>query len=106
MNNTINTRSRRQYMASIPSDEIVTAAKDLTGKAYILLMYYYSKGDNWTWVDENMASDLGFTIRKIREYRNELIAKDYLLVFKGTITNVIIGREAVMKFKGMNHEED
>lgn len=87
-------------MASIPSDEIITAYKDLSSKAYALLMYYYSKGDNWEWHDQNMAQDLCMTVRKIKEYRRELINKDYLLVFTGVITNVLIGREAVMKFKG------
>lgn len=92
-------------MASIPSDEIVTASKDLSSKAYVLLMYYYSKGDNWSWIDENISNDLGITTRKVKEYRRELVEKDYLLVFKGTITNVLIGREAVMKFKGRQDEE-
>jgi hypothetical protein len=91
-------------MAHIPSDELVTAAKDLSHKAYVLLMYYYSKGETWEWSDDEMSKNLGMNIRKIKEYRSELIKKDYLMIIKGGITNVFIGREAVMKFKNNTPE--
>ncbi len=92
-------------MAHIPSDELATAHKDLSAKAYVLLMYYYSKGDRWEWIDDNMARDLDMTIRKLREYRNELIKSDYLYIVKGPINNVFIGRQAVMDFKHPDHDK-
>ena len=91
-------------MSNIPSDELVTAAKDLSSKAYVMLMYYYSKHGHWTWHDQVMADELGFSIRQVKEYRRELINKDYLLVLKGSVSNVFIGREAVMKFKNIKEE--
>jgi len=99
MKNTINTKSRRKYMAQIPSDELVLAQRDLSAKAFGLLMYYYSKGSNWEWIDDVISKDLDMTVRKVKEYRRELINKNYLLVFSGPISNVFIGRQAVMDFK-------
>ena len=86
-------------MARVPAHELVTAQKDLSAKAFGLLMYYYSKGDYWDWNDDVIAAELGMTDRKVREYRAELVKKDYLLILKGAVTNVFIGRTAVMNFK-------
>ena len=91
-------------MAQIPSDELVTAQHDLSNGAYKLLMYYYSKGDRWTWEEESMCKDLSISIRMLREYRNELIKMEYLYIAKGEITNVFIGRESVMKWKSPEDE--
>ena len=86
-------------MSQIPSDELATAHKDLSPKAYVLLMYYYSKGTTWEWIDKNMAKDLSMSTRTLKLYRNELITKDYLFIVKGEINNVFIGRQAVMDWK-------
>ena len=86
-------------MAHIPSDELVTAQHDLSNGAYKLLMYYYSKGDKWSWIDKVMMEDLGISKRMLNEYRNELIRMEYILIVKGGITNCFIGRQAVMDWK-------
>ena len=87
-------------MAQIPSDELVTAQHDLTSKAFGLLMYYYSKGTKWEWKDEVIAKDLTMTERKVKEYRAELISKEYLYVVRGkNLDNYFIGRQAVMDWK-------
>ena len=100
MSKAMNTKSRRPYMAQIPSDELVTAQHDLTNGAYKLLMYYYSKGVKWEWKDEVMSIDLGISERMLKEYRNELISTEYLFIAKGkTIDNYFIGRQAVMDWK-------
>ena len=99
MKTVINTKSKDKYMARIPANELVTAQKDLSAKAFGLLMYYYSKSDNWEWKDSVIASDMIMTERKVKEYRIELIKKDYLYIVKGSITNVFIGRQAVTDFK-------
>ena len=106
MKATINTKSKGKFMARIPSDELITAGKDLSPKAYQLLMYYYSKGDRWDWDDKQMAKEMETSIRRIREVRSELEHKDYLLIIKGSITNVFIGREAVMDFKQPRDNDD
>jgi len=93
-------------MAQIPADELVTSQKDLSNGAYKLLMYYYSKGKNWDWVDEKMADDMGISIRMLREYRMELVNKDYLFIVKGVIDNVFIGRQAVMDWKSPSPLDD
>ena len=92
-------------MASIPSHELVTAQKDLSPRAFGLLMYYYSKGDHWDWVDSVISDEMNMSVRSIKDYRNELIKMDYLYVVKGLITNVFIGRKAVMDFKSPPKQE-
>lgn len=91
--------SRRQYMTSIPQEELLTSMKDLTPKAYQLLMYYYSKQSGWEFDDSEMSSVLGISERMVKEYRNELIHKEYLYIVKGTITNIFVGRKSVSEFK-------
>ena len=86
-------------MARIPSDELVTAQKDLSARAFGLLMYYYSKGPHHQWRDEEISEDLNLSMRKVKEYRRELINMDYLYITKGEVTNVFIGRQAVMEWK-------
>lgn len=86
-------------MAYIPADELVTAQLDLSNNAYKLLMYYYSKGDRWEWKDNEISEALKMSVRKVREYRSELVRMEYLHVVKGPITHVFIGRQAVMDWK-------
>lgn len=93
-------------MAQIPADELITAQHDLSNGAYKLLMYYYSKGDKWEWQDEVMSKDLSISIRMLKEYRSELIRSEYLYIAKGEITNVFIGRQAVMDWKGPYDETE
>ena len=83
-------------MAHIPSDELIIAPKQLSSPAFRLLMYYYSKGSTWSWNDDNIAIELETNIRGIRRSRKELIDKKYLLIIKGTVTIVFVGKQAVL----------
>jgi len=86
-------------MATMPSDEVITAMKDLSNNGYKLLTYYYSKGDTWDWDSKHMCQELDVSSRTLVETTKELVDKEYLLIFKGTksnpMTNVFIGRDAV-----------
>ncbi len=107
MKKTINTKSQSKHTAKIPVDEIIEAQKVLSGKAYVLLTYYYSKGNYWNWQDKKITEELGWTERQIKDYRNELIKNKYLLIFKANIINVFIGKDAVMNFiDNINAEGD
>ena len=106
MNHTINTKTKEGYMASIPSGELVSSQKDLTNGGYKLLMYYYSKGNHWDWKDDVICKDMDISDRMLKEYRNELVKKDYLLIVKGQINNVFIGRLAVAKIKNPPKDEE
>ena len=100
MKRTMNTHSRRKYMAQIPSDELITAQHDLGNNAYKLLMYYYSKGTKWNWCDDNMIKDLGWSKRTLADCRNELIKQEYLYIEPGKHTDLyFIGRQAVNEWK-------
>ena len=73
--------SKGQFMTKIPQDEALTAIKDLTPKAYQLLIYYYSKASGWEFNDEEIADTLGTTERMIKKYRKEiLIDLNYLWI--------------------------
>jgi len=98
--------SRGGYMTTIPQDEALTAIKDLSPKAYQLLIYYYSKNDGWNFDDEEIADTLATTARMIKQYRKELIDKEYLWIIKGELTVYFVGRKAVYDFKyeEMNNE--
>jgi len=102
LKDTINTPSKRKYMSHIPSDELVSAPKLLSGPAFRLLMYYYSKGSTWSWDDDNMARELETNVREIKRSRKELVDKEFLLIVKGTITNVFIGRQSVQEWLGVD----
>ena len=91
--------SRGQYMTTVPQNEIITAIKDLTPKAYQMLMYYYSKADGWNFSDTEMADTLDTTERMIKAYRKELVDKEYLWIIPGTLTVYFVGRKAVYDFK-------
>jgi len=86
-------------MTKIPQDEALTAMKDLTPKAYQLLIYYYSKVDGWRFEDKEIAETLGTTERMIKKYRKELIDLDYLWIMRGDLTVYFVGRKAVYDFK-------
>jgi helix-turn-helix protein len=105
---TIIEKSRGKFMASIPTDEMIYAMKDLSPKAYQLLMYYYTKGNGWVFNDAEMADTLGIGERMLNEYRRELVSKKYLLIIKGKVTLYFVGRSSVMDFEspdvGVCHE--
>jgi len=85
-------------MTKIPQDEAITAIKDLTPKAYQLLIYYYSKNDGWNFEDKEIADTLDTTERMIKKYRKELIDKEYLWIMKGELSVYFVGRKAVYDF--------
>ena len=64
--------SRRKFMASIPSDEIVIAARELSPKAYQLLMYYYSKSDGWKFDDDEIAKSLGIGANMLYRWKQDI----------------------------------
>ena len=89
-------------MSHIPSEELIAAPKLLSAPAFRLLMYYYSKGRYWSWDDHNMAIELDTNIREIKRSRKELIDNQFLLIVPGKITNVFIGKQAVLDWLGLD----
>ena len=91
--------SKGGYMTKIPQEEALMAMKDLTPKAYQLLIYYYSKTSGWKFSDKEIADTLDTTERMIKKYRKELIDLNYLWIMKGDLTVYFVGRSAVYDFK-------
>ena len=92
--------SQHPYRCRIPTNEAIDAMKDLSSGAFKLLIYYYSKSTGWNFNDEEIASTLGISVRRLGELKKELTDKDYLLVENGrNIDNYFIGRQAVRQWK-------
>ena len=87
--------SKEIYNTSIPSNELLVAMKDLSTGAYKLLMYYYSKRTGWQYNDDEIASVIDVTPRRVKELRKELIDMKYLLIVRGTVDLYFVGRKAV-----------
>ena len=87
-----------QYTCRIPTDEAITAMKDLSSGAYKLLIYYYSKSTGWSFNDQDIADTLGVSIRRLKELHKELKDKGYLLILKGEVNNYFVGRKAVLQW--------
>ncbi len=85
--------------ASIPTDELITAMKDLSTGAYKLLMYYYSRKTGWNFSDREIANTIDVSERRLKELRKELIDGKYLLILKGGIDNYFVGRNAVQEWE-------
>ena len=99
--------SRSKYMTSIPQDEALLAIKDLTPKAYQLLIYYYSKQSGWNFDEKEMAETVDIpNTRALKKYRKELIDKEYLFITGSNPTVYFIGRKAVWEFKYEPDEVD
>jgi helix-turn-helix protein len=97
---TIVMHSRDAYVCRIPTEEALTAMKELTDTAYKLLIYYYSKSTGWNFSDLEIGRVLGVTERTVQTARKELVDKEYLLVEKGkNIDNYFIGKRAVFEWK-------
>ena len=97
------------YRCRIPTEEAITAMKDLTANAYKLLIYYYSKSTGWKFDDAEMAETIGVTDRTLKDCKRELINKGYLYIEKGTtIDNYFIGKQAVFAWKNpdLNKKEE
>ena len=93
-------------MARIPQKELTVAMTDLSGGAYRLLMYYYSKRDGWVFNDENIALTIDTSVRQVKKFRKELIDKEYLLIQIGEVNVYFIGKLAVDKFINEVTEEE
>ena len=92
--------STANYTTRVPQDEALIAMKDLTPKAYQLLIYYYSKQDGWNFDDDEIGAVLDTTERQVKVYRRELVSKEYLWYQKGGgLTIFFVGRRAVHDFK-------
>lgn len=88
-----------QFTCRIPTDEAMTAMKDLSSGAYKLLIYYYSKSTGWNFQDVEIANTVGVAVDTLRKLHKELKDKGYLLIEKGpTITNYFVGRKAVLEW--------
>lgn len=106
MDKAILKKTETKYMARIPQREIVSAMSDLSSNSYKLLMYYYSRRDGWEFVEENMASVIGTSVRQLKKARKELIDKGYLLIQKGSVDVYFVGQGAVTKFLSCVVEEE
>lgn len=92
--------SQGTYTCKAPTHEVVNAMKDLSAGAFKLLMYYYCRSTGWEFSDEEIASTLDITPKRLLELKKELIDNGYLLIEKGTnIDNYFIGRKAVRDWK-------
>ena len=99
-NRSIIIHSSYPYRCRIPTNEALSAMKDLTPSAYKLLIYYYSKSTGWKFSDQEIGDTLDVGERRVKELKRELSDKDYLLVLKGQgFENYFIGRQAVMAYK-------
>lgn len=105
MKRSIIMHSQGAYRCRIPTNEALSAMKDLSSGAFKLLIYYYSKSTGWNFEDGEIADTLEVTLRRLKELRKELTDKDYLLVLKGgDIDNYFIGRQAVQGWKNPPEE--
>ena len=89
-----------QKMTRIPNTDLESGYKDLSRNAFKLLTYYFSKGDGWKFSDNEIAETLRVkNTRTIAKARKELITKEYLLIYKGTVDNYFVGKKKVFDFK-------
>ncbi len=89
-----------KFMTRIPNTDLHNAYGDLSPNAFKLLTYYYSKGDGWEFKDKEIAQNFKIkNVRTIAKARKELIDKEYLLIYKGTVDNYFVGRKKVSEFK-------
>jgi len=97
--------AKAAYRCRIPSDEALSAMKDLSAGAFKLLVYYYSKSTGWEFIDKEIAEALDVTERRLAVLKKELTDKDYLLLLKGSdIDNYFIGRQAVQAWKNPKND--
>ena len=95
----IMSHSTSQFTWRIPTEEALTAMKDLSSGAYKLLIYYYSKSTKWDFKDSEIATTVGVSLRRLQELHKELKEKGYLYIEKGpSITNYFVGRQAVLQW--------
>jgi phage pi2 protein 07 len=85
-------------MTKIPQIEISLMLKKLSNGARDLLLYYYSRNDNWKFNNKNIAEFINTSERQVKKFRRELINKNFLLIQKGKIDVYIIGTLAVEKY--------
>ena len=87
-------------MVSISQKDILNGIKDLTPKAFQLLMYFFTKRNGWIFLDDEISNALNISIRQLRTYRAELIANEYLLIInhKDMVT-YFVGKYAVLNWK-------
>ena len=98
--------SQGAYRCRIPTDEAITAMKDLSSGAYKLLIYFYSRSTGWDFNDDEMADIIDVSLKRVKELKKELVDKGYLLIEKGpSIDNYFIGRQAVTAWMNPNIEE-
>jgi len=97
--------SKSAHRCQIPTDEAITAMKDLSSNAYKLLIYYYSRNSGWMFEDEEIADSIGFSVKTLKILKKELVEKNYLLIEKGgAIDNYFVGRKVVNEWKNPDIE--
>ena len=96
----VNIARGEQLMTKIPQDEAITAIKDLTPKAYQMLIYYYSRTSGWNFTDEEMIETLDVVNKRaLMKYRRELIEKEYLWITGSDPVVYFVGRKSVSDYK-------
>lgn len=102
---TIIMHSKSQHKSQMPTEEVEYAIRDLSNTEYKLLTYYYSKNTGWTFHDDRIAELLSITLRRMREVRNSLVSKGYLLIVAGPVPLYFIGRKAVSDWQDAGAEQ-
>ena len=61
-----------EYQVEIPYYDFIEINKTLGSDSYVLYHYLHTRGSKWKWVTCNMAKELGWSERKIQEYKRKL----------------------------------
>lgn len=98
--------SKAQYKLGQPVNEALEAMHELTGNAYKLLAYYYTKHSRYRFNDQEIAETVGVELRTLKKLKKELQDNKYLLIIKGPkIDNYFIGRTEVTKWEAGENDE-
>ena len=72
------TKVEDKYPIIIPYHEMMQIIHDLGESAYVLYVYYHSKGQKWAWVNKNIGKDLGWSESKVKRIKQILKDGKYL----------------------------
>jgi len=87
-----------KFPINIPYKETMDIITSVGSDAYALYYYYHSKGMKWKWVDENIAKDLSWSVRKLQRVRDRLKKAGYIYWFSNKGNKYIyLGKEKVIE---------
>ena len=91
---------KENFRVNISPAGMKKALKELAPNAFRLFLYYHTKSDGWVFRPDDMAKEMGISVRTVQYAKAQLIKQEYLFIeHEKRVDSYYLGPATVKKHK-------